>query len=141
MSGSGRLAFLAAQRGHRVTAFDNSPDIIAINRWAGQDVTFFLGDVLKEENGLDRGAADIVTCSGKSISLLSNSDRNLFYGSVRGALRNGGLFFGDAYSQFTVESTTSNVVPLNLSAGRLLWSQAQTCPASSTMITNFFTRT
>lgn len=137
MSGSGRLAFLASRKGHRVTAIDNSPDIIALNRIAGQGIDFILGDVRKSESVPDKRAADIVTCSGKSISLLSTSERNLLYSSVRSALRRGGRFLGDAYSQFTVESTTNHVLPLNSSAGRLLWSQAQTCPISSTMITNF----
>ena len=137
MSGSGRLAVLASQKGHRVTAIDSSPDVLALNQCDDQNVTFILGDAINAGETSDGVSAKFVTCGGKSFSLLSKPNRHLLYSTVRDILRKGGYFLGDAYSHFSSKTTISNIIPLNLPAGRLLWTEARTYPTSSTMVTNF----
>lgn len=137
MSGSGRLALLASKRGHCVTAIDRSPDIIALSRYQDWNVTFTLGNVLDAREVHYRIQADVVTCGGKSVSLLSKTDRCLLFNSIRTSLRPGGYLLGDSYSRFSSKATIANIIPLNLLAGRLLWIETHTYPLSSTMVTNF----
>ena len=137
MSGSGRLASLAAQAGWRVVAVDNSPDIVAVNRDELLGVNFVLANALTYQGGDPEETVDRIMCGGKSVSLLTPVERRRLFASARRHLRSGGTFVGDAYATFIDEADMTDVVPLNMSAGRLLWCGIRTFCASSTMVTNF----
>lgn len=135
MSGFGRIAKVASELGWKVYSIDNSPDVLSFNRYKDSDINYILQDVLSLDLGNEKG--DFIVCGGRSISLLPKKSRiNLFH-TVKKHLKPNGLFSFDIYDEFNRKKEYTDIIPLNLNTGRLLWCKIETFPIDSSCTTNF----